>query len=71
LSPTSGLIQFTLTDTADATTGVACVEHAAGCLYLDDPAEVSRFSDACEDVCAKALSPDESIELIDSVAGTS
>ena len=67
-SPASSFVQFTLTDTADAPTDVVCVEHAAGCLYLDDPDEVGRFGDAYEDARARALSPDESVEFIRQVA---
>ena len=67
--PASSFVQFTLTDTADALTDVVCVEHAAGCLYVDDPDEVRRFGDAYEDAQAKALNPDASAELIDQLAG--
>jgi len=67
--PASSFFQFTLTDTADALTDVVCVEHAAGCLYVDDPDDVSRFGDAYEDAQAKALNPDASAELIDQLAG--
>lgn len=67
--PASSFVQFTLTDTADALTDVVCVEHAAGCLYVDDPDEVRRFSDAYEDAQARALNPDESAEFIDQLAG--
>jgi len=67
-SPASSFVQFTLTDTADASTDVVSVEHAAGCLYVDDPQEVRRFADAYDDARAKALSPGESAELIGQLA---
>ena len=69
-SPASSFAQFTLTDTADATADVVCVEHAAGWLYVDAPGEVSRFNEAYEDARAKALSPDESAELVGEFVGT-
>ena len=67
--PSSSFVQFTLTDTADALTDVVCVEHAAGCLYVDDPGEVRRFGDAYEDAQSKALNSDESAKLINQLAG--
>lgn len=70
-SPASSFVQFTLTDTADALTDVVCIEHAAGCLYLDDPSDVRSFGDAYEDARAKALSADASAELIDDLARAS
>lgn len=66
-SPASSFVQFMLTDTEDAPTDVVCVEHAAGCLYLDGSNDVRRFSEAYEDARDKALDPDESAELIDQI----
>jgi transcriptional regulator with XRE-family HTH domain len=66
--PASTFVQFTLTDTADAPTDVVAVEHAAGCLYVDDPDDVRRFGEAYEDARDKALDPDKSAELIDQIA---
>ena len=45
------------------------MEHAAGCLYLDEPYEVTRFSDAFQDAQTKALDPDESADFISEFAG--
>lgn len=48
--------------------GVVYIEHRAGALYLEEPAEIKAHTVAFEHLCAHALRPDESVTMIRDVA---
>jgi transcriptional regulator with XRE-family HTH domain len=48
--------------------GIVYIEHRSGALYLDSLKEVDDHSQVFEQLCALALSPDESIEMVRNVA---
>jgi transcriptional regulator with XRE-family HTH domain len=49
--------------------GLVYIEHRSGALYLDSFADVDGHSGVFEQLCALALSPEESIDMIRNVAG--
>jgi len=48
--------------------GVAYIEHRAGALYLEEPQEIELHTVAFEHTCVLALSPDDSVTMIQDVA---
>lgn len=48
--------------------GVVYVEHRAGAFYLEEPHEIEAHTVAFEHLCALALSPDESVKMIEDIA---
>ncbi|MGI8307681.1 helix-turn-helix domain-containing protein [Saccharopolyspora hattusasensis] len=48
--------------------GVAYVEHLGGAVYLEGPGEIAAHVIAFEHLCALALSPDDSVKMVESIA---
>jgi transcriptional regulator with XRE-family HTH domain len=48
--------------------GVASIEHRSGAFYLEQPHEIEAHTVAFEHLCALALSPDESVKMIEDIA---
>ncbi|MGY2090480.1 helix-turn-helix domain-containing protein [Nocardia gipuzkoensis] len=55
--------EFMLLD-FDAAQGIGYVEHAAGALYVQDPAQVRLYRMMADRMCAAALSPAESADMV-------
>ena len=49
---------------------VVYLENSAGSVYLEEPAEVDRFSRMFSHIIAKALSPEDSSRLLGKLAGS-
>ncbi|MGH3493531.1 MAG: helix-turn-helix domain-containing protein [Sciscionella sp.] len=48
--------------------GVVYIEHRSGAFYLEETAEIKAHTVAFEHLCALALSPDESVTIIQNIA---
>lgn len=55
---------FNILEFAGSVPGVVYVEGLVGWIYLDRPAEIDRYQQVFESLCALALSSKESIELV-------
>jgi hypothetical protein len=47
---------------------VVYFENAAGNIFLEDPEEIKRYDQMCDYLQVQALSPDETAQLIHSIA---
>lgn len=55
---------FSMLDFADPVPSVVYVEGLVGWIYVDNPHDIARYSKVFERLCAVALTPQDSIELV-------
>ena len=59
---------FSMLDFAGSVPSVVYVEGLVGWIYVDSPQDIARYQKVFECLCAIALSPQESVELVTSVS---
>jgi hypothetical protein len=59
---------FTIMEFADPVSSVVYVEGLVGWIYIERPQDVARYTQVFDRLCDSALSPQDSIELIEKVS---